>query len=207
MHTKTAPDRTTARPSLAREKCSWPITTRQYRSPEVILGLLSCRLRRLRAAREFRENKLVLCQMSSSFLLYKRRQEKDIWTIPGPEEAHYVRAFGECHPEYTALPIGNPDGVKICIRSAPEIPESPGPDPEITKSRYYKFASRLYEPANPEPVQMRNPTAYDDRFGPNRGFYLSEDYYRPAVKYDGIGGYPKPTAAPTASSRRRSCRE
>jgi len=136
--------------------------------------------------------------MSSSFRLFKRRQEKNLWTIPGPSENHYIRVFGECHPEYTALPIGQPDGVKICSRTAPEIPYLPKPDPERTKNRYYKFASRLYEPANPKPVQMLNPTAYDDRFGPNRGIYLDKDYYRSEVKYDGLGGYPLPTCTDRA---------
>jgi hypothetical protein len=136
--------------------------------------------------------------MSSSFRLFKRRQEKNLWTIPGPPEHHYIRPFGECHPEYTALPIGQPDGVKICSRTAPEIPYLPKPDPERTKNRYYKFSSRLYEPENPKPVQMLNPTAYDDRFGPHRGIYLAKDYYRSEVKYDGIGGYPLPTCTDRA---------
>ena len=136
--------------------------------------------------------------MSSSFRLYKRRQDKAVWTIPGDSENHYVRPFGECHPEYTALPIGNPDGVKICTRSVPEIPFVPKADPQRTQNRYYKFASRLYDPANPQPVQMRNPSKYNDRFGPNRGIYLAKDYYRPEIKYDGIGGYPQPTCADRA---------
>ena len=37
-----------------------------------------------------------------------------------------------------------------------------------------------------------------DRFGPNRGILLSKDYYRPEVKYDGIGGYPLPTCSDRA---------
>ena len=112
--------------------------------------------------------------MSSSFRLFKRRQEKNLWTIPGPSENHYIRAFGECHPEYTALPIGQPDGVKICSRTAPEIPYLPKPDTERTKNRYYKFSSRLYEPENPKTVQMLKPTASEDRSGPHRGRYPDE---------------------------------
>jgi len=131
--------------------------------------------------------------MSSSFRLYKRRQDKDVWTIPGDSQAHYIRVVGECHPDYTALPIGNPDGVKICTRTTPEMFIPPRPDPELGVNRYFKFASRLYEPWNPDPVQMRNPSAYKDRFGPHQGYYLAHDYYRSEVKYDGIGGYPMPT--------------
>lgn len=136
--------------------------------------------------------------MSSSFRLYQRRRNPQAWTVPGDAQNHYVRPFGECAPGYTALPIGNPDGVKICSKSYPEVTKLPVADPEITQNKYYKFASRLYDPANPHPVQMRNPARYDQRFGPNQGFLLGEDYYKAEIKYDGIGGYPQPTAAPTA---------
>ena len=58
--------------------------------------------------------------MSSSYRLKKRFEEKDIWSGFGDYSNHYIRAWGECHPDYFAIPIGRPSGPKICVKKTKE---------------------------------------------------------------------------------------
>lgn len=53
--------------------------------------------------------------MSSSFRLCKRKGECNVWSF-GDQSDHYIREWGDCHPDFVAVPIGHPDGIKVCIR-------------------------------------------------------------------------------------------
>ncbi len=129
--------------------------------------------------------------MSSSFRLKKRREAGAVYDF-GPPEDHYIRTTNECHPDYTAHPVGHPEGVKVCVRTvrARPPPRTPRPNPAVTQNRYYKFASRLYEPAAPLPVQLYNPDRYADRREPGQSYNLARDILRPEIKYDGTGIFP-----------------
>jgi len=65
--------------------------------------------------------------MTSSWLLSQRKKQKSVWNIDnfsnpgntlGGWEDHYITPghTHECHPDYTAIPIGNPYGFMVCKR-------------------------------------------------------------------------------------------
>lgn len=60
--------------------------------------------------------------MSSSFRLQRRYEEarQHGWWQFGDTFDHYLREWGDCHPDYYTIPIGNPDGVKVCVRKNSE---------------------------------------------------------------------------------------
>lgn len=137
--------------------------------------------------------------MSSSFRLKKRREALETWSF-GPDADHYIRPWAECHPDYTAIPIGNPDGVKVCVRNRSSAP----PPSPLPPRKYHKFASRPYDPGRKSPVhmtrldqspavQLYNPDRYVDRRAPGQSYNLAHDYLRPEVKYDGTGVFPNRT--------------
>nr|QBK87007.1 MAG: uncharacterized protein LCMAC103_03510 [Marseillevirus LCMAC103] len=131
--------------------------------------------------------------MSSSFRLKKRREAGAAYEF-GALEDHYIRPANECRPDFTAHPIGHPDGVKVCVRTVRERPRGPPrPNPAVTQNRYYKFASRLYEPAAPLPAQLYNPDRYGDRREPGQSYNLARDYLHPEIKFDGTGVFPTRT--------------
>lgn len=146
--------------------------------------------------------------MSSSFRLLRRYQEGNEWSF-GPMEDHYVRPWGDCHPDFYQIPIGNPDGVKICVRKNPQYvnsigttpathdPESitsPPPPPSAISThaaentpQYNKFTADLYNPTRRVADQMYNPYPYYARRAPDEEYNLSNDVIRAAIRFNGTG--------------------
>jgi hypothetical protein len=147
--------------------------------------------------------------MTSSFMLQQRMRNKDQWsfglndnmTMKGQDD-HYVRPFGECHPDFVAHPIGNPNGVKICVRRTDENGKRIGvqaQENEIQKERYmngyWRGSVNLYDPTLKKPVQKWNPQAYHNRRIPWEQDLLRDDYLKWEVKYNETGL--KPTHSPS----------
>jgi len=134
---------------------------------------------------------------TSSSRIAHRKQEALQWTF-GPEEDHYIRPFNECHPDFMAIPIGHPNGVKICVRRKDKLGHNPQNPPPCKghPSGVFKFRPDLYDPDAPAPIQLANPWGLDERRVPNEEYYLRNGYFRVPLNYDGIGAQYTRTPAP-----------
>jgi hypothetical protein len=131
--------------------------------------------------------------MTSTFLLKKRFEKKDVWSFGdksaplGGWEDHYVRPYGECHPDYMAMPIGHPTGVKVCVR------KYDGPTPEdpnkiaYENNGYHRGTVNLYDTKTDNPTQEWNPDYYSDRRVKWEGQLVHDDYLRWQPRYNGTG--------------------
>lgn len=122
-------------------------------------------------------------------------------------------ATTECHPDYQAIPIGDPYGFMVCKkRKRPlgrpnglpgqattgtgievNIPMTMGPDSDI--NGYHKFSADLYRP-NKLPIQLQDPYAYNDRIIPDEQYYHRNDYIAREIQYSGDGIKPVHTPGP-----------
>ena len=113
--------------------------------------------------------------MTSSFRLQKRFENADLWNF-GAQSDHYIRPWGECHPDFTAIPIGHPHGVKVCVRRVRE-----GGKPKCENNSVYNgtygCSLNLYEPGAP-PTQISNPTLLEYRKVPDEEYLKKNDYFR-----------------------------
>lgn len=155
--------------------------------------------------------------MTSSWALSKRKERPDIWGVGnltesvsensplGGWEDHYVTPghTHECHPDFKAIPIGNPYGFMMCVRKkASQLNECRGyariggsvPDPQKLNG-VVRFSNDLYDPRRIQPRQDFNPTPIAQRQGldprraaiPNLQYLIENDYiYRP-FNYNGTG--------------------
>jgi hypothetical protein len=154
--------------------------------------------------------------MSSSFFLKKRKEQVPLWAfrLPdstlGGQDDHYVRPFGNCHPDFTAIVIGdNPDGVKICVRRTNEdgsrIANAPSTRDNSRKyNGFHRFSPRLYDVEHEDDItgscrndalQKFNPDRYYDRHPPYEGDLITRDYLKPDIYYSGTGIHPIHTPA------------
>ncbi len=145
--------------------------------------------------------------MTSSFILSKLNQNPRVWSYSLPNsplggiEDSYIRLQGNCHPDFITKPIGNPNGVKLCVRKPERSPDaSCGPNARIgdslhanaervkEKSQGYNRASpRLYDVQSDFPIQEWNPQYYADRRMPWEQDLLRRDLPRWEMKYSGTG--------------------
>jgi hypothetical protein len=135
--------------------------------------------------------------MTSSYLLKKRFENAKTWSFGNADsplggwEDHYIRPYAECHPDYEALPIEHPMGVKVCVKRkiVEELDQSRCLNNTIASETngYHRGSVRLYDPQANYPVQKWNPSFYADRRIPWEGQALHNDYLRWQSKYSGTG--------------------
>ena len=126
--------------------------------------------------------------MSSSFLLKKRYEESDVWTF-GHWSDHYLRRWGNCHPDFEGIPIGNPNGMKMCVRKHAQTPSTHNPEKGCSTKFNGRYTHRpnLYKLCPPTTVQLDDPYPSDTRQIPNYEELLYNGYFRKGVQYNGIG--------------------
>ena len=106
----------------------------------------------------------------------------DVWRIKnfshpkldslGGWEDHYIKdgANGECHPDYEAIPIGNPYGFMVCkkrLGSAGKPLDMVQHPIDASKwNGYNKYMADLYRPWRKTAIQMYDPYYYSDRRAP-----------------------------------------
>jgi hypothetical protein len=140
--------------------------------------------------------------MTSSFKIQQRLREGNLWKFGladsqmGGQDDSYLRSYGECHPDFMAIPIGNPTGVKMCVRRVDPYGRRFGETPTINATKelvdqklngYWRASPNLYDPRIQKPVQLWNPDAFPDRRTPYEQDLLRDDYLRWPVKYNGNG--------------------
>lgn len=149
--------------------------------------------------------------MTSSWALKKLREQGSTWDIAnfgdpdnslGGWEDHYIinGAHRECHPDFEAMPIGNPYGFMICKRR--KRPDGRGFDTPLPFdpsqfNGYNKFSADMYRPWRDTAIQLANPDGYYDRKVPNEEYLHLNDYLSRDTYYDGIGT--KPVHTPMAN--------
>lgn len=149
--------------------------------------------------------------MTSSWALTKRKEMLEEWTVSnfgdpdnalGGWEDHYITPghTHECHPDYEAVPIGNPYGFMVCRKK--KYPDGRGLDAvhdPIDPSRYNgynKYMANLYEPWQETAIQISNPDYYYNRTVPNEQFLHNHDYIARETQYSGTGIKPIHTPGP-----------
>lgn len=152
--------------------------------------------------------------MTSSWTLKKRREMRDkdgrlTWDITkfsdpkfdtlGGWEDHYIinGAHRVCHPDFEAVPIGNPYGFAICRRRRMKnckgevkgLDQVQNPiDPSLWNNQgFMKFKPDLYRPWRKTQIQMYDPYYYSDRTTPFERGLTQKDYYNRGTKYFGTG--------------------
>lgn len=138
--------------------------------------------------------------MTSSFVLKNLAQNPELWTysLPGSPlggmEDRYIRISGECHPDFTAVPIGRPTGTKICVRRT-EADGRPISSALRDKSKrdieqqqgYHRGSVNLYDTTANDPTQEWNPQYYSDRRIPWESDLLRRDYLKWPINFNGTG--------------------
>lgn len=139
--------------------------------------------------------------MTSSWLL-QQRKKMGVWDIQnfgnpnnalGGWEDHYITPghTHECHPDFEAIPIGNPYGFMVCKkRKHPDgtnldLPYKPT-DLSLYNG-YHKFQADMYSPCGVLPRQISNPEYYYNRVIPNEIEFHKDDYIARGINYNGTG--------------------
>jgi len=136
--------------------------------------------------------------MTSSFLIREKLREKKEWSFGvgdgqstlGDWDDTYLRPYGECHPDFKAIPIGNPYGVKMCVRRTVDGQRIGVPlekAEEKLQNGYQRGSVNLYRPQANLPTQDWNPQFYQDRRMPYEQDLLRADYQRWPTRYNGTG--------------------
>jgi hypothetical protein len=137
--------------------------------------------------------------MTSAFMLKERIKQRDRWTFElsgndtmRGQDDHYLRPYERCHPDYMEIPIGNPYGVKVCVRKVQPNGKRVGDYSDVLKDAdknngYYRGSVNLYNPCQKYPTQKWNPQNYSDRRIPWEQDLLRDDYLRLPIKYDATG--------------------
>lgn len=129
--------------------------------------------------------------MTSSFKLSKRFQEADTWSF-GSWDEHYIRPWGECHPDFVAIPIGHPEGVKVCVRRRRDDGSTFEHNPNIHKhpsewNGLHRNKFNLYDPTVTSPIQDYEPHHPADRRAPNEDLLVNNDHLHRDIRYNGTG--------------------
>lgn len=140
--------------------------------------------------------------MTSSFMLDSIYKKPGTWKYRLPNsplggmEDSYIKLQGNCHPDFATMPIGNPEGVKMCIRKpggcgdTTRIGHSLHVEAEKLKEQsqgYNRASPRMYDVKSNTPIQEWNPQYYADRRTPWEQDLLRRDYQRWGMKYSGTG--------------------
>lgn len=124
--------------------------------------------------------------MTSTVLLSSRRDMNFIPPVEnsvyGGMENHYIKPWGECHPDYEAIPVNKKSGVKICVRKISHDP----PQIKIYPSGNYTNSKGLYEPGNHE-TRISNDLPPGKRTSPNEEYLYQRGYFRVHNRYNGTG--------------------
>jgi hypothetical protein len=126
--------------------------------------------------------------MSSSYRL-KRRKEDGVWDF-GPFWSHYVKPFNECYPGDLAIPIGNENGVKVCIRKEYLEQNKPKKDSLLEKSRKGEKVNGLYKSYNlyhPSAEFQNRPFNPWPEGGMDRQTLIANDYVKVPIRYNTTG--------------------
>ena len=149
--------------------------------------------------------------MTSSWSLTQRKKMGSVWDVSnfgdpnnslGGWEDYYITPGGthECHPNYEAIPIGNPYGFMICSRRKYEngqgfdTPRDPIDPSEF--NGYHKFSADLYRPWRETEIQITDPYNYYDRTTPNEALLHQTDYLARDIKFNATGVNPVHTPGP-----------
>jgi len=138
--------------------------------------------------------------MTSTFIIKKLNEQTDLWsyaaknsTLGGLEDV-YVRSQGQCHPDFAAVPIGNPQGAKLCVRRPDHCGNSIGTSlheeakQQIENSQgYYRGSVNLYDVKQMTPTQQINPDRYSSRRIPWEGDLVRRDYLHRQINYGATG--------------------
>lgn len=155
--------------------------------------------------------------MTSSSMLSHRRSNPQEWGLDrlvdteglpmkGWEDIYITPGHThECHPSYTAVPIGNPSGMMVCVkrrepstyregsstkRAGREANDPSHKPPIAEKNGYTRYAVDLYDPEARRPRQLVDPYDYADRIVPDEEYYHQFDYLARDMKYNATGVSP-----------------
>ena len=149
--------------------------------------------------------------MTSSWALTQRKKMGNVWDVSnfgdpnnsaGGWEDHYIidGATRECHPDFEAIPIGNPYGFMICKRrkhpNGQSLDVNQNPIDPSQFNGYNKFSPDLYRPWRETQIQITDPYNYYDRTVPNEAYLHQFDYLARPIQYDGTGIRPLHTPGP-----------
>lgn len=142
--------------------------------------------------------------MTSSWQLKQRKLQKERWAVSnfgdpnnslGGWEDHYIIPGGtrECHPDYTAHPIGNPYGFMICAKR--KFPNGKGLDSGNTMcpmqvadmNGFHRYSADLYDPRKETQTQMYNPDDYYKRTTPHEEFFHTHDFLTREIHFNSTG--------------------
>ena len=138
--------------------------------------------------------------MTSSFIVKKLAEDPAMWTYSLPNsplggmEDRYLRLSGECHPDFLAMPIGTPEGAKMCVRKLDSCGRHIGgtirqhTSSVIEDSQGYRRGSvDMYDVHAKRPEQRWNPQYYSDRRIPWEQDLLRADYIHWPIRFSGTG--------------------
>jgi hypothetical protein len=125
--------------------------------------------------------------MSSSYRI-KERQTGPAYQFGSTWYDHYLVPFGNCWVGDTAIPIGRPDGVKVCVKTRVDSV----PDSVVTNSAQGQTINGLYKSYNlyyPS-MEFQNRTQYGNPWpegGMNRQENIQKDYIKVPIRYNSTG--------------------
>lgn len=138
--------------------------------------------------------------MTSSFTIKKINEQRDLWNYALPNatlggmEDRYIRTQGECHPDFAAIPIGNPQGANLCVRRLDPCGNTIGTmlqrksEKQIEDSQgFYRGSVNLYDVKDMVPYQQINPEEYSSRRIPWEGDLVRRDYLHRQINYGATG--------------------
>jgi hypothetical protein len=138
--------------------------------------------------------------MTSSFIIKKLDENKRLWgpqlptsTLGGIED-RYLKIQGDCHPDFTATPIGHPLGAKLCVRRQDTCGRAIGDTLEKHAKQevrdtngYFRGCVNLYDVRQRYPTQDWNPQYYSDRRTPWEADLVRSDHIHDPIRYNGTG--------------------
>lgn len=123
--------------------------------------------------------------MSSSYRL-RKRQETNAFEFGSDWSSHYIRPFNNCYVGDMAVPIGRPDGVKVCVRNRQEST----PDSLVESSTKGNTVNGLYKSYNlyypQREFQNRPFNPHPDAFMDQEDL-INKDYLKLPIRYNGTG--------------------
>lgn len=108
----------------------------------------------------------------------------------GPWYNHYIEpsASKECNPNYYGIPIGNQDGVKVCVRRVSGSPDYIVENQKKINNQdltgYYKTFG-LYDYTQKEQTRVYN--TWPPGYWPNNEDSITKDYIRLPIRFNGTG--------------------
>lgn len=138
--------------------------------------------------------------MTSTFIIKKLNEQRSLWNYAAPNatlggmEDRYIRSQGECHPDFAAIPIGNPQGALLCVRKLDSCGDPIGTAMQEKSKRdiensqgFYRGSVNLYNVHDMVPTQQINPEEYSSRRIPWEGDLVRRDYLHRQLNYGATG--------------------